>query len=352
MILSLPALASIASSAIAGCGSTPQQGFTADDAGSSGSSGSSGGSGNGSSSGASSSGGSGSSSGGGSGSSSGGFGGSGSSSGGGPTVIYAHTDAELYSMDPNSHQLTDIGPFTTGSGTAPTITDLAVTGGGSLYVNSETAIYTVALPSNGAGPVNLTLKTQLQTGTKFYALGFTPAGALESGESLIAGDSAGNLYYVDTSGASAIPQNLGGFGASPSGGTWELSGDVVFYTAGGNTLGLATIRDCQSSCAKGNDSLAEIDMKALATAFSSKNPAANLLKRVFGNGTGYGDLFGIGAWGNSVYAFSRSASGSPAQLVQVGASGTGTSLQTFANITKGWSGAGVTTKAPITVVAQ
>lgn len=320
-----------------GCGSnTSNTGFGLDDGGSEGGSGSGGGSG-------------GSSSGGGSGSGSGSFGdGSTGSSSGGTPVIYAHTDTELYSMDPNTHVLTDIGTFTGGGSSTPTITDLAVDGAGNVWVNSETAIYGVTLPASGTGPVSLTLHTQLSTGTKFYALGFTPAGTLESGESLIAGDSAGNLYYIP-SGSSASPQNLGGFG-----GDWELSGDVVFFTNNGTTLGLATIRTCNSSCSTTNDSLAEIDMDALKTAYTTNTPSSALLKQVFGSGTGFGDLFGIGAWGNEVYAFSRASSSGnkPAQLVEIGTSGVGMSLQTFANITEGWSGAGVTTKASITIISQ
>jgi hypothetical protein len=211
----------------------------------------------------------------------------------GPAIIYAHTDSELYSMDPNSHAVTDIGPFTVGGGETPTITDLAVDGNGDVFVNSETAIYRATLPAGGAGTVTLTLQTQLGTGTKFYALGFTPAGTLESGESLIAGDSAGDLYYIPSTGSSVVPQNLGGFG-----GSWELSGDVVFFAVSGTTLGLATIRQCSSTCSTKNDSLAEIDMAALKQAFTSKTPSSALLQQVLGSGTGYGDLFGIGAWGS------------------------------------------------------
>ncbi len=324
--------------AVSGCGSNTESGFG--DGGLEGGSSSGGGSGGGNGSG----GGSGSGSGGSFGDSS-----TGSSSGGGPTLIYAHTDSELYSMDPTSHVLTDIGPFSAGGGTTPTITDLAIDGNDNIWVNSETAIYKVTLPASGTGTVNIALQTQLPSGSKFYALGFTPAGTLESGESLIAGDSNGNLYYIDASGASSTPQELGGFG-----GNWELSGDVVFYSSGGNTIGLATIRSCRGSCRTSNDSLAEIDVAAMKTAFTNKTSTAPLLKQILGSGTGFGDLFGIGAWGNSVFAFSRaSSSGSrPAQLVQIGASGTGTSLQTFSNITSGWSGAGVSTKATITVVTQ
>ena len=96
-------------------------------------------------------------------------------------------------------------------------------------------------------------------------------------------------------------------------------------------------------------------MGALATAFTSQK-AGTLLKQVIGSGTGQGRLYGIGAWGDSVYAFSRYAKGGsgspggPAELVQIGASGTGTSLQSFANISNGWSGAGVTTQASVTII--
>jgi hypothetical protein len=330
---------------VVACGGTSGGGFSYGDGGT--------GSGSGGSSGS----GSGSSSSGSSGSSSGSFGSSGSGSGGssggnGTPLIYAHTDTELYSMDPSTHQLTDIGPFNDGSGHTPTITDLAVDGNDNVWVNSETAVYSAAVPS-GTGTVQITLHTQLGTSTKFYALGFTPAGMLGTGESLIAGDSAGDLYYIDTSGASATPQNLGGFGTAPGGGTFELSGDVVFYTLGGTPRGLATVRSCKSSCSSTDDYLVEVDIAAMQQAFQNKAPAASLLKQIVGStGTGYGRLFGIGAWGNSVYAFSRAAtSGSPpAQLVQVGSAGTGSVLQTFGNITGGWSGAGVTTKASVTVV--
>jgi hypothetical protein len=257
-------------------------------------------------------------------------------------------------MDPTSHQLTDIGPFSDGSSTAPTITDLAVDGNDQVWVNSETAVYKATLPA-GTGTVHLTLQTQLGTSTRFYALGFTPAGMLGSGESLIAGDSAGNLYYVDTSAANTTPVNLGGFGAAPSGGKFELSGDVMFYSVNGAPRGLATVRACKSasSCSTTDDYLVEVDIAALQSAFQSKSQAPSLLKQILGSsGTGYGRLFGIGAWGSDVYAFSREGtSGSPpAQLVQVGSAGKGSVLQSFGSITGGWSGAGVTTKAAVSVL--
>jgi hypothetical protein len=332
----------VAAVTIGACGgsNTPGFGSFAD-----GGTGSSGGSASGS--------GGGSSGGNGSSGSFGGSSGSGSGSGGGQPLIYAHTDSELYSLDPNTNHVTDIGPFSAGGGTTPTITDLAVDGNDNVWVNSETDIYRATLPASGSGTVSLTLQTSLPSATKFYALGFTPAGMLETGESLIAGDSSGSLYYVDVSTSSATPQNLGNFGTAPGGGTYELSGDVVFYTLSGSPRGLATIRSCSSSCSTSNDYLVEVDIAAMQQAFQNKTPASSLLKQMVGsNGTGYGRLFGVGAWGNSVYAFSREGSSGnpPAQLVQIQGTGTGTSLQTFSSITSGWSGAGVTTKANVTVV--
>jgi hypothetical protein len=254
-------------------------------------------------------------------------------------------------MDPTSHAITDIGPFSDGSGTTPTITDLAVDGNGNVWVNSETTVYKAALPS-GSGSVTLTASTQLGTSTSFYALGFTPAGTLETGESLIAGDSKGDLYYIDQTGT-ASPQNLGSFGPAPSGGTYELSGDVVFYELNGSPRGLATVRACKtsSSCTETSDLLVEVNIQALQTAYTSKSPATSLLQQSLGTGSGYGRLFGIGAWGSSVYAFSRASGTSlEAQLIQIDSTGTGTSLQSFPAITAGWSGAGVTTKAQVTVL--
>jgi hypothetical protein len=274
--------------------------------------------------------------------------GDGGSSGGGPALIYAHTDSELYELDPTSEALTDIGPFQAGSQT-PVITDLAVDGEGNVWVNSESAIYRAAVPSS-PGPVVLThvADIALKQGQKFYALGFAPAGVLGAGETLVAGDSLGVLYAIESNGATT---DLGGFGADAKGNAYELSGDVVFYEQNGSARGLATIRSCpQGSCSTSNDLLAEIDVAAMSAAYQSKTPAATLRKQLIGAGTGYGRLFGVGAWEGDVYAFSRNASSAPAQLVRIDSSGAGTSMKTFSSISAGWSGAGVTTKAPITVL--
>ena len=267
---------------------------------------------------------------------------------GGPAIIYAHTDTELYSLDPISQQVTDIGPFSAGS-TTPVITDLAVDAEGNVWVNSETAIYRAAVPSS-PGTVQLTLVSDISgsSGQKFYALGFAPAGVLGTNETLVAGDSTGALYAVETNGQTT---KLGTFGTDGSGNPYELSGDVVFYEQNGTARGLATIRSCpKGSCSTSNDLLAEVDVPAMTAAYQSKAPASSLRKQLLGKGTGFGRLFGVGAWNSDVFAFSRSGSSEPAQLVRIDGSGVGTSIATFAQISAGWSGAGVTTKAPVTVL--
>ena len=112
------------------------------------------------------------------------------------------------------------------------------------------------------------------------------------------------------------------------------------------------MRACKSSssCTETDDLLVEVDISALQQAYTNKSTSASLLQQSLGSGTGYGRLFGVGAWGSSVYAFSRaSGTSSEAQLIQIDSTGTGTSLQSFPSITAGWSGAGVTTKAQVTV---
>jgi hypothetical protein len=319
----------------------------------------------GSSSGGGSSGGTASSSGGGS---SSGLAGDGSTSGldgGSVTTVYANTDNTLYSMDPSTKAATAIGPMvgTSDSSTDGTVTDVAVNGAGDVYVNTESKIYKAAIPASGTGTVQLTVVATIQGTAKFYALAFAPVGALDaSNETLVGGDSAGNLWSIDTS--TGATKNLGNFGpdASNSGNTFELSGDVVFYLDPKTQAptGLATIRSCPSggsgtSC-KG-DYLAAVNMTALKTAYTSGG-GASLLSGIYGGtasspgaGTGFADVFGLAAWNASVFGFTRYTKTAAPTLITIDTTtGAGSQVQTFTFPgNDGWSGAGVTTKVNIIV---
>lgn len=306
------------------------------------------------------------------------------------TTIYAHTDTELYSMDAMMHNITDLGTFTGMSGSYydSTITDLAVDAAGELYVNTEQVIYKAALPATPGPGAKIQLTPFLNTaptladgGTlavKFYGLAFAPAGAvgvstIPSGETLVGGDSTGELWVFPPTGAAI---DVGNFGLDPDNAMnfLSLSGDLVFYeNAMNQATGLATIRSCNKgttgkvTCTTTNDFLAGINMANLkANATTPSSTPASLLGGIYGGsmtadgpGTGKAEIFGLGAWGTDVYGFSRcyhcydGGANTPPALLQIsttGASaGTATVVQGSFPFTNGWSGAGVTTKVTITV---
>src|ERR1700733_8438028 len=68
-------------------------------------------------------------------------------------TIYAHSDMTLYSMDPMSKAVTQIGPFagTSDSSTDSVITDLAVDSNDVVYVNTESVVYKATLPATPPG---------------------------------------------------------------------------------------------------------------------------------------------------------------------------------------------------------
>jgi len=281
-------------------------------------------------------------------------------------TIYANTDDTLHALDPMTQAVTSIGAFsgaiTVDSSSA--ITDLAINSTGALFACSEATIYTVALPAGGTGTVALTKVATIATtsGQRFYALGFTPTGALGAGsaETLIGGDGNGELWAIDSS--TGATKDLGSFGHDPSvpGNVLALSGDVVFYSdpTTGAPTGLATIRSCAgTTCSKTNDLLAGINMTALASAYTSGTPATTLNGGIYGGsststgpGIGHGEVFGLAAWQGTVFGFARAQTSIPAAVLTVATpSGAGTLLPGTLSFTNGWSGAAVTTSVTITV---
>jgi hypothetical protein len=362
------------------CGGTSRNGFDTDGGGSSGSGGGSGSGGAGGAGGSFGSGGSGGSTGIGLGDSGGG---DAPADGSVKTtiLIYANTDTELYSLNPMMNTVTDIGPFAGTVGDASydkTITDVAVDAEGDVYVISETELYKAALPKGvdggvGTGTVNLTPIAPITTTTStgyddFYALAFAPKGFLGSGETLIGGDSNGELWSIDTT--TGATQDLGNFGPVPgstTGQIFALSGDMVFYTDSmSKPTGLATIRPCttgkDATCVETNDYLAGIDMTALAAAYTGKTHTTSLLGGIYGGtsttvgpGTTYGEIYGLGAWEGTVFGFTRAETGKtdphPPQLLTIDTtSGKGTVVPVAVDFTtNGWSGAGVSTTTTITI---
>jgi hypothetical protein len=196
----------------------------------------------------------------------------------------------------------------------------------------------------------------------FYALTYAPVAVLDPQlEVLVAGDSAGQLWAIDASG---VATQHGSFGLVPSddgngnvydpvnvGKPWELSGDIVFLANGGSPIGFATVRDCPNppsttGCSK-TDTLIEIDMSKLGAEgiqVVTKAVRGQIVKDAACNdttSTSYGSMYGIAAWNDKVYGFSRLG-----KLVGIDTD-KGSACLVKEYVGSAFSGAGVTTLAPV-----
>jgi hypothetical protein len=292
--------------------------------------------------------------------------------GGGPSVTYAyaHTNKSLYQFDPSAPTIaaTKVGDFDCigGAGQDSSMTDIAVGSQGDLWgVSAKNAYHLVVQ----GGAVHCD-KTVSLTGIQatFYGLSFAPAGVIDAGETLIAGNTAGELWKIDTA-TGALTQH-GTLGNVPShdgqghsfpldssvtgntvGKPWELSGDIVFLANSGQPLGFATVRDCKSppssSSCDPTDTLIQIDMtklKAQGAQDVSVGVRGAVVKRAGcadpQSGKGYGSMYGIAAWNDKIYGFSHQG-----PIVEI--SNTDGSACAIPGTSAQWDGAGVTTAAQV-----
>ena len=206
--------------------------------------------------------------------------GSGSGSGGMDYKVYAHADHVLYSIDLATQQLVTIGPFhapqvMTGTSTSEdVITDLGVAPDGTIYVISETALYT-ASGQDG----HVTQVGSLSTcGQKMVALTNTPDGKLYTG------DYSGHICEIDiaTSPPSVKPP------VTMSGGL-ALSGDMVAINSG-KVFGTAyKLTDRSGQGTQANNLLVEVD---LATGTTTTIGSSGFPK-LFGAAFQMGKVFGF-----------------------------------------------------------
>lgn len=280
-----------------------------------------------------------------------------------PKIAYAHTTTTLYRGDPSVSPLTlfEVGDFDCigGTGQDTSMTDVAVDRDGNLYAVSATSFYPLAV--NGS-TVHCVARYSLPTEARFYGLTFAPANVLAATETLVAANSAGELYYIDDQGHT---EQVGTFGQVPQsdghghdydtanvGMDWELSGDIVFLENGGSWVGFATLCDCPSPPDKTDcnkiDTLVEIDLTRLAPGYTGsviKSIKGQVVKSATctdtGNPDGYGSMYGITAWQNKVYGFSNGGN-----LVEISnADGSACLVQNYPDYR--FMGAGITTTAPV-----
>jgi len=240
--------------------------------------------------------------------------------------VYAHADHELYVIDLMAKTLTDIGPFhapnvTIGSTTEEdVITDLAVAPDNTIYVISETALYT-ASPTDGHVT---SVGTLAACGERGVALTTTPDGKLWEG------DFTGVMCNIDISGATPVvgaPITIGS--------NMALSGDFVAI-ADGTVYGTAyDLADGSGMGTQANNVLVKLD---LTTGAVTKVGS-----------TGYGRLFGTSYADGKVFAFTHDATGDVVTLDPT--TGVGTLFQSFNDPTShnpiSFAGAGVNSLVPV-----
>jgi hypothetical protein len=278
-----------------------------------------------------------------------------------PLVVYAHTDTTLYQMGHEPpYDVTKLGDFDCVPSQTSTMTDVAVDSALNLWSISARAVWQLQV-SGGVTHCAKKIPLNTATGVIFYALTFAPSGVLDpTKEVLAAGNTAGELWSIDDAGNvvlrgnfGVVPANDGNGNVYPAanvGKTWELSGDVVFLANGGKPIGFATVRDCPSPPSTAGcspiDTLIELDLAKLSAATPGNVTKAVRGKIVRaascgGGGVGFGSMYGIAAWNDKVFGFSKSG-----DLVTIDNNdGTACLVKTFA--TERWDGAGVTTNAPV-----
>jgi hypothetical protein len=234
--------------------------------------------------------------------------------------VYAHGDHTLYVIDLQQKSLVTVGDFNApqvpvGNGTAEdVITDLAVAPDDTIYVISETAIYT-ADPNDG----HVTRVGSLAAcGTKTVALTTTPAGKI------YAGDFNGALCEIDVSQSPPVvmaPVTMGDGLA--------LTGDMVAVDDG-TVFGTAyKLADGANSGTQADNLLVSVDLTTGAV--TQLGP------------TGYPKLFGTSFALGEVFGFTHDGTGRVIQIDRT--TGQGSVFATFTDPGTGtgikFAGAGV-----------
>jgi hypothetical protein len=288
-----------------------------------------------------------------------------SSSSGGSVVVYAHTDNTLFRYDPSQPAVAPsaIGAFDCIGGPSQdtAMTDLAVNATGQLWGISANNLYTLMLPAGATGPVHCATTYIVEPALPFYGLTFAPKGVLDPNvEVLVGANTLGQLWSIVPNGTATVHAQRGTFGTVPAndphghiyvnaGQSWELSGDIVFISAGGTPRGFATVRDCPMPPSTTNcnttDTLIELDLTALASA-NPKSVTKTIIGQVVKSNAcndpvnaAYGSLYGIAALGSTVFGFSHLGYVTTIDL------NSGTSCLAVATPGQSWAGAGITTSA-------
>ncbi len=214
--------------------------------------------------------------------------------------VYVHSDHVLYTVDLAAKQLVAVGPFMAPkvNSAEDVITDLAVAPDNTIYVISETALYTASASDGHVTRVG----SLAACGMRGVALTTTPDGKLWTG------DFKGAVCEIDIAVNPPVvkaPTTLqGGF---------ALSGDLVAIDDGTVFGSVYKLADAAGMATQANNVLAKISLTTGAV--------------VQVGSTGYPKLFGIAFAGGSVLGFTHDGTGHVVTIDRM--TGVGTMFATF-----------------------
>ena len=238
--------------------------------------------------------------------------GSNGSNGGGGYTVYAHSDTVLYSIDLANQTLITVGPFNSPNKEA--MTDLAVGTDGTIYVISETFLYTAS-----AADGHVTQLGSLSAcGSRTVALTTTSSGQIW------AGDFNGKLCQIDVS---VTPPTIGAPVTMGSG--MALTGDFV-GVSDGTIFGTAyKLTDPANMGTQANNVLVKVDLASGAVTALGM--------------TGFPELFGVAYQQGKVFGFTHDGTGRVVTIDTTTGAGTlfGTFMDPSTNKGISFAGAGV-----------
>jgi len=221
--------------------------------------------------------------------------------------VYAHSDAELFEIDPDDLDVRSVGSFAWPDDGYDSMTDIAINKAGTMVGISFDKVYVV-----NPATAKTTLLADLDR--SFNGMSFVPAQEIDGtgAEVLVAAALDGSFYRLDPTTGNSTP--IGNYGSDMG-----SSGDVV-SVSGFGTIATVTRPDSET------DWLVRVD-----AATGRATPIGD---------TGVTGIWGLGFWENKVYGFTDA---NAFVLIDVQ---TGRAMAVEEGSVSWW-GAGVTTSAPV-----
>jgi hypothetical protein len=226
--------------------------------------------------------------------------------------VYAHSASTLYKLEPFSKNTVIIGAFKNCAGS---VIDLALDATGQMYATTSGSLERVDKSTATC--------TTVARGSYPNSLTFVPLGTLDPNDEALVGFEGASYVRIDLK--TGNKSQVGSLNPNSLGATFTSSGDVV------SIIGDKTYLTAKASPAATGDVLIEVDPQT-----------GKALRRI--GDTGVDDLFGLGYWAGTAYAFSNAG-----KIFAVDLSNGKTTPVPIPNAPAQLSfwGAGVTTAAPL-----